>query len=76
MAMDRQEAVEAIRKLLKARDEKELSQLIGLYLPAVDGTFFTVLGQAVEQLKRENKPGIAQALEVLGAQILRMKTLI
>ncbi len=37
---------------------------------------FTVLSQAVEQLKRENKPGIAQALEALGAQILRMKTLI
>jgi hypothetical protein len=74
--MNRQEAIEAVRQLLKARDEKELSQLIGLYLPAVDGTFFTVLRQSVEQLKRENKPEIAHALETLGTQILKMKTLI
>lgn len=76
MAMNREESIEAIRNLLKAKDERELSQLIGLYLPAIDGTFFAVLNQSVEQLKRENKPQIARALEALGAKMLKMKTLI
>ncbi|HEY65501.1 MAG TPA: hypothetical protein G4O02_13125 [Caldilineae bacterium] len=74
--MSREESLEAIRKLLKARDEEELSQLIGLYLPAIDGTFFAVLNESVEQLKRENKHQVARALEALGTHMLKMKTLI
>ncbi|GAB4563763.1 MAG: hypothetical protein Kow0047_12930 [Anaerolineae bacterium] len=76
MAMTQQESLDAIRKLLLAKNEEELSQLIGLYLPAIDGTFFAVLNQSVEQLRKENKPHIADALEKLGAHMLRMKTLI
>jgi len=74
--MNQQESLEAIRKLLTARDEEELSRLIGLYLPAIDGTFFSVLNEVVAQLRRENKSQIAHALEALGAQMLTMKTLI
>lgn len=74
--MNQQEALAAIRDLLKARDEQELSRLIGLYLPNVDGTFFAVLNQSVAQLQREGKPQIARALEALGGRILKMKTLI
>ncbi len=74
--MNQQEALAAIRDLLKARDEQELSHLIGLYLPNVDGTFFAVLNQSVAQLQREGKPQIARALEALGGRILKMKTLI
>lgn len=74
--MNQQEALAAIRDLLKARDEQELSYLIGLYLPNVDGTFFVALNQSVAQLQREGKPQIARALEALGGRILKMKTLI
>jgi hypothetical protein len=74
--MNQQEALAAVRSLLKAQDEQELSQLIGLYLPNVDGTFFAVLNQSVAQLQREGKPEIARALEALGGRILKMKTLI
>jgi hypothetical protein len=71
-----QEAVDAIRKLLKAKDEDELMQLVGLYLPAVDATFFQTAEAVARQLEREGKPTIAASLRGLTDRMLRMKTLI
>ncbi len=76
MAMTHQEALDLIRELLKAPDEEKLMQIVTLNLPRIDGTFFGVLNQSVEQLRREGKGHIADALERLGDRILRMRTLI
>jgi hypothetical protein len=74
--MTHQEALELIRTFLKAPNDEALMKEVNLNLPRVDGTFFTVLNQSVAQLRREEKPQIADALEKLGDTILRMKTLI
>jgi len=71
-----QEALDLIRKLLKAKDQDELMQLVSLYLPTVDATFFQTAELAAQQLERENKPAIAASLRSLTDHMLRMKTLI
>jgi uncharacterized protein YpiB (UPF0302 family) len=74
--MTNEEALQLIRTFLKAESDEELMQQINQNLPRIDGTFFTVLNQSVEQLRREGKPQIAAALEQLGDTIARMRTLI
>jgi hypothetical protein len=74
--MTNQEALDLVRQLLKAPDEEGLMKIVTLNLPRIDGTFFTILNRSVEQLRRENKTPIADALERLGDKILRMRTLI
>jgi hypothetical protein len=74
--MTHQEALELIRTLLKAPNDEALMKEINLNLPRIDGTFFAVLHQSAEQLRREGKPHIADALQRLGDVILRMRTLI
>ncbi|HEY52452.1 MAG TPA: hypothetical protein G4N94_03250 [Caldilineae bacterium] len=74
--MTNQEALKLIRQILKAPDDEALEKIVTLNLPAIDGTFFSVLNQSVQQLRREDKPEIAEALESLGDRMLRMKTLI
>ena len=74
--MTNQEALDLIRKMLKAPSDKELMKIVTLNLPRIDGTFFTVLNQSVEQLRKEGKPQIADALDRLGGKIGRMRTLI
>ncbi|MEA3334800.1 MAG: hypothetical protein U9R25_02755 [Chloroflexota bacterium] len=74
--MTQQESLDLVRQLLGARDDDELTQIISLNLGGVDGTFFGVLNSSVKQLEREGKPNIAQALQTVGDQMLRMKTLI
>jgi hypothetical protein len=76
MTMTQQESIALVRQLLGAKDDDELTQIIGLNLGRVDGTFFGVLNASVRQLEREGKPGIAQALQSVGDRMLRMKTLI
>jgi hypothetical protein len=71
-----QEAIDLIRKLLKAKDQDELMQLVSLYLPSVDATFFQTAEAAAQQLEREGKPSIATSLRALTDRMLRMKTLI
>jgi hypothetical protein len=70
------EALDLIRKMLKAPNEEELTQLITLNLSRFDGVFFGVLNQSVAQLKQDGKGQIATALENLGGTILRMRMLI
>jgi hypothetical protein len=70
------QALELIRKLLKAPGETELMQLVSLNLPVVDGTFFSTAEAAARQLEREGKPAAAGALRSLSDRMLRMKTLI
>ena len=74
--MDQSEALALVRRLLKAKDEDELMKLVGLYLPAIDGAFFSVAAAAAQQLEREGKPAVAEALRGLTDRMLRMKTLI
>ena len=74
--MTQQEALELIRKLLKAKDQDELMQLVSLYLPTVDATFFQTAEAAAQQLEREGKPEIATSFRGLTDRMLRMKTLI
>lgn len=74
--MTHQEALDLIRTLLTAPNDTELVKQINLNLPRIDGTFYTVLNRAVEQLQREGKSPIAEALTRLGDTILRMRTLI
>jgi hypothetical protein len=74
--MTSQEALELIRALLKAPDTQELNRLIAYNLPRMDGVFFSMLNQSVAQLRHENKPDIADALEKLGGSILKMRTMI
>jgi hypothetical protein len=74
--MTSEEALELIRALLKAPDTKELNRLIAYNLPRMDGVFFSTLNHAVLQLRHENKPQIADALEKLGGTILKMRTII
>lgn len=74
--MTQQEAVDLIRKLLKARNEDEVMQLVSLYLPSVDGTFFSTAEAAIRQLEGAGKQSAAVALRSLSDRMLRMKTLI
>jgi hypothetical protein len=74
--MTQEEALDLIRAMLKAPDEKEVTRLIAHNLPRFDGIFFSVLNHSIEQLKHEGKPQIALALEQVGGAILRMRTLI
>lgn len=74
--MTQQEALDLIRKLLKAKDEAEVLQLVSLYLPSVDGTFFSTAEAAIRQLEEAGKQNAAVALRSLSDRILRMKTLI
>jgi hypothetical protein len=74
--MTPEEAIKLIRTMLKAPNEEQLTQIISLNLSKFDGVFFGVLNESVAQLKRENKPQIATALENLGGTILRMRMLI
>ena len=74
--MTSQEALDLIRTFLKAPDDAALMNEVNLNLPRIDGTFYTVLNQSVEQLQREGKPQIAASLEHLGDTILKMRTLI
>lgn len=74
--MTSQEALDLIRTFLKAPDDTTLMQEVNLNLPRIDGTFYTVLNQSIEQLQREGKPQIAASLEHLGDTILKMRTLI
>ena len=74
--MTQQEALELIKKLLKAQDEDELVQLVSLHLSSLDGVFFSTADAAVRQLERDGKTGAAHALRGLTDRMLRMKTLI
>jgi hypothetical protein len=74
--MTQQEALELIRKLLKAKDEDELMQIVGLHLSSLDGVFFATADAAVRQLERDGKTSAANALRGLADRMLRMKTLI
>jgi hypothetical protein len=74
--MTPEEAVALIRKMLKAPNEEQLTQIISLNLSRFDGVFFGVLNESVAQLRREGKPQIGTALENLGGTILRMRMLI
>ena len=74
--MTNQESLELVREILKAPDEEKLEKIVSVNLPRIDGTFFSVLNQSVQQLRREDKPEMAEALESLGDRMLRMKTLI
>lgn len=76
MAMTQQESIALVRQILGARNDDELTQIVGLNLGRIDGTFFGVLNASVKQLEREGKPNIAQALQAIGDRMLRMKTLI
>ena len=74
--MTQQEALELIKKMLKAKDEDELMQLVSLHLSSLDGVFFSTADAAVRQLERDGKPSAARALRGLTDRMLRMKTLI
>ena len=76
MNMTNQEARDLIHTFLKAPNDEALMKEVNQNLPRIDGTFFAVLKQSVEQLQREGKPQIAHALERLGDTILSMRTLI
>jgi hypothetical protein len=74
--MTEQQALDLIRSLLKARDEAEVTHLVSLNLPALDGTFFTTAEAAARRLELDGKAGAATALRQLTDRMLRMKTLI
>ncbi len=74
--MTQQQALELVRKLLKARDEAELQRLVAGHLGEIDGTFFSTAEAAAQELERESKPEIARALRLLTDRMLSMKTLI
>ena len=76
MAMTKAESLALVRELLKARDEEELSRIIGLNLSRLDGTFFAVLERSAQQLESEGKQAIAEALRRLGDQMVHMRMLI
>ena len=74
--MTQQEAVDLIRRRLKARDDDELMQLVSQNLASLDGVFFATADAAARQLERDGKLSAASALRGLTDRMLRMKTLI
>lgn len=74
--MTEQDALDLVRKFLKAKDDDELMQLVSLHLSSLDGVFFSTADAAVRQLERDGKTGAANALRGLTDRMLRMKTLI
>jgi hypothetical protein len=74
--MTEQQALELVRALLKARDEQELTRLISLNLPSLDGVFFSTAEAAARRLELDGKQPAAVALRGLTDRMLRMKTLI
>jgi len=74
--MTRQEALDLVRRLLRAANEDELTTMVTESLPALDGTFFSTVEAVAIQLEREAKRPQARALRSLGDRMLRIKTLI
>jgi hypothetical protein len=74
--MTEEEALELVKKLLKAADEEAVMRLVSASLPAVDAVFFRVAAAAASQLERDGRAGAGQALRSLTDRMLRMKTLI
>lgn len=74
--MTEQQALELVRALLKAQNNDELMQLVGLNLPSLDGTYFSTAEAAARQLEQDGKVSAAAALRGLTDRMLRMKTLI
>ncbi len=74
--MTQQEALDLVRRLLKAQDDTELTRLVAQHLGAIDGTFFGTAESAARQLEYEGKRQIALALRRLTDRMLSMKTLI
>jgi hypothetical protein len=74
--MTQQDALDLVRRLLKAADDEALLRLVAANLGAIDGTFFNTAEAAAQQLEREGKMPIASALRGLTDRMLRMKTLI
>ncbi len=74
--MTQQEALDLVRRLLKAQDDTELTRLVAQHLGEIDGTFFSTAESAARQLEYEGKPQIALALRRLTDRMLSMKTLI
>jgi hypothetical protein len=74
--MTEQQALELVRSLLKAKDETEVTRLVSLNLPALDGTFFSTAEAAARRLELDGKTSAATALRQLTDRMLRMKTLI
>ena len=73
--MNQEEAITAIKKLLAAENEDELQNLIGIYLPQMDNTFFAVLTEAAE-VESERNPKVGAHLEALAKTLLPLRTLI
>jgi hypothetical protein len=73
--MTQDEAVDLIKRLLLARDPEELQELIGIYLPQMDNTFFAVLTEAAEVESRRNA-AIGASLTSLAQALLPLRTLI
>lgn len=74
--MTQQEALELIRELLKAPDERAVMRLVSLHLPALDGVFFSTAESAVRRLEQDGKTAAAVALRSLSDRMLAMKALI
>ena len=76
ITMTQQEALDLIKKLLKAKDEDQLMQLVSLHLPSVDGVFFGTADAVARQLDEDGKASAANALRGLTDRMLSMKMLI
>jgi hypothetical protein len=70
-----EEAVTLVRELLMAESNEDLQKLIGLNLPRMDDTFFSVLTDAAETESARN-PAIGERLISLAQTLLPLRTLI
>ncbi|MBM4459834.1 MAG: hypothetical protein FJ011_19075 [Chloroflexi bacterium] len=74
--MTEKEALELVKKLLRAADEEALMRLVSASLPVIDAEFFRVAAAAASQLERDGRADASHALRNLTDRMLRMKTLI
>jgi hypothetical protein len=74
--MTEQQALDLVKSLLKAQDENEVTRLVSVSLPVIDGVFFSTAEAAARRLELDGKAGAATALRGLTDRMLRMKTMI
>jgi len=73
--MTQQEAVNLIKRLLQAKSQEALQEMIAHHLPQMDHTFFAVLTQAAASESTRN-PAVGERLTALAQILLPLRTLI
>lgn len=76
MPMTHQQARELIKKIIQAKDQAELQQIISDNISWCDGVFFAELDTAVEEFLARHDEASARKLKQVGDLMARLRFMI